>query len=88
MAYDEHAIQLLVGKGKFRTVAEFMVSINEDGVAEDVHTYRDNYDDLPPPLKRLDWSASSTSHTQFIHTFEPDKAWKYLRKHAFNTGTE
>jgi hypothetical protein len=86
MVYDEHTIQLLVGRGKHKYHAEFMVQTEEDGEVIHVYTDRDHYDDFPPPLKRLHWSLGQ--HPIFIHVREAKEAGSYLRIHGIDTEAE
>lgn len=62
-------------------VIEFTVDLDVDsGEAIDVYTDKNNYEDLPAPLKRLNWRARRNQ--LFIHVDETGKAWNYLKEHA------
>ena len=67
--------------GNYDRIISFSVDLDVDsGEAIDVYTGRNDYEDLPVPLKRLNWRARQNQ--LFIHADEPGKAWSYLRKHA------
>jgi hypothetical protein len=86
MAYDEHTIQLLIGHGKYKDFAEFMVQIDEDEKVVAVYTDKGNYDDLPVPLKRLTWTVGK--NPLYIHVQEVSEAGSYIRRRGIDTEAE
>ena len=62
-------------------IISFSVDLDVDsGEAIDVYTDRNDYEDLPAPLKRLNWRTRQNQ--LFIHADKPSKAWSYLKEHA------
>ena len=62
-------------------IIEFSVDLDVDsGEAIDVYTDKNNYEDLPNHLKKLNWRARQNQ--LFIHVDETSKAWSYLKEHS------
>jgi len=81
MPFKEISVTLITSRKPWDTMT-FMVDLDVDtGEPLDVYTYRSNYDDLPSPLKKLDWKQGI--NPVFIHVSATKTAWKYIKPRAY-----